>query len=527
MLNYCRITILIFFSLILTLQPYDVEAKKSSVNITTMKLTLDNRTLSIKGLLKDGKRYISADKLSEIYKGKTHWYPVYGKIVMNIEGSKIELTVDRSDIYVDGHQYKLSSKIVFVNNNIWVPVELLQTKFWQQLTKTTVSFDQSSRELSVTTQFDIYEPRIYSTSNKTRCVLEIVKELSYNVILSTTNQIKFSIQNGKPENGTHSVQIDDPVLKEIKIEQQKSSALYTITFSNAKCLDPQFIKEDNLKRLVIDFVPNYLPSAAAAYVKNKSTSNLTVDNTKDNNETNPGVELPEKRAIKKVVIDPGHGGKDAGAVGQNGLMEKDVNLEFAKELSKVLTEQYKYTIILTRDSDTFIPLHERADIANREKADVFISVHCNASFSSKETGFEVYFLSETASDAAAEAVAKLENAVIQLEDAASAKKYEVDKILISLETNIYMNQSSEICGLIKREVEKSVSIIKTNGVKQANFHVLRGTRMPAILLETAYISNSGEEKKLSDRRLRNNIVDAWARGILTYEKRVLQNGTKQ
>jgi len=180
----------------------------------------------------------------------------------------------------------------------------------------------------------------------------------------------------------------------------------------------------------------------------------------------PPVAEAKRPRVRTIVIDPGHGGKDPGAIGRRGTKEKDVVLKIAHKLAKDLHKNLKTRVILTRYHDIFLPLAERTAIANREKADLFISIHCNASLKSRTKGFEVYFLSDKASDEEAQAVANMENAVMALEEK-KEKGNELSSILWSLAMNEFMNESSELCSFVSSEVDRYLRIVENRGVKQA------------------------------------------------------------
>ncbi|MFA5859097.1 MAG: N-acetylmuramoyl-L-alanine amidase [Elusimicrobiota bacterium] len=496
-------------------------------------------TVTLRNITKDGKKYVSIENVASIYKSKVHWYPVSGKVILTINKAKLEFIAGRSDLRIGDNRVKLTSKILFYKSNIWVPLELLDNKYWKQLTNSSIIGKDTGKTLVPEEKFDIYDPRIYSTSDRTKCVFELGKELEYQVIVSTIPGVySFHAKKAKAEGGTHKVVTSDNIIKSLRVLQQKDGAVYQIGFQSATVTELQTVNDDTGRKLLLEFIR--IPAGPVQVVIPSQTQDI-INNTMAQAQQGLGKEsaavaqpkepviqasiaLPQKRVVRKIMIDPGHGGKDCGAIGPKGVFEKDLVLDYSKELAKILKDEYKYEVILTRTTDEFIPLSVRTEMANTEKADIFISVHCNASYSRMDNGFEVYFLSENASDAAAEAVAKLENAVVQLEDPGSLKKFEVDKILCSLETNVYMNQSSELSGIMKREVDNLSWLVRNNGVKQASFFVLRGTRMPAVLLEAAYLSNPAEERKLTERRMKTNMVDAWARAVVTYEKRMSENG---
>jgi N-acetylmuramoyl-L-alanine amidase len=223
-------------------------------------------------------------------------------------------------------------------------------------------------------------------------------------------------------------------------------------------------------------------------------------------------------AIHRIVIDPGHGGKDPGATGPHGTEEKTVNLRLAQELADTLRETYGYEVLLTRMDDTFIPLAERAKLANKYSADLFISLHCNASLSSKLEGFEVYFLSERASDPQADEVARLENAALALEGKDVPAPNRVKEVLRSLVKTANINEASALGSLLDRHMAERLSE-PSLGVKQAAFYVLRGAEMPAVLIETGFLSNSKEERLLQDDAYRKKLIDGIAAGISDYDVR--------
>jgi len=232
-----------------------------------------------------------------------------------------------------------------------------------------------------------------------------------------------------------------------------------------------------------------------------------------------GPDIPDNRTLKntsirKIVIDAGHGGKDHGGTRLFGLKEKELNLSVAKELYSLLKKEKLFDTLLTRDSDVFVPLDERARIANDFKTDIFISVHANACGKRKENGFEIYFMSENASDPWAAEVADYENSVIGLEDG-KGQKDPASILLHSLARNEYMNDGSRLAGLVAVEMGKGTPF-SNRGVKQAAFYVLRGAYAPGILVEMGFMTNSSDQKRLNDKKVRTKIAKAVYKGIMKY-----------
>lgn len=222
-------------------------------------------------------------------------------------------------------------------------------------------------------------------------------------------------------------------------------------------------------------------------------------------------------SISRIVLDAGHGGKDPGAIGQYGLREKDVTLDIVKRLKKHLVSCGIKTV-LTRSDDRFISLWKRADIANREKANFFISIHANAARSKSAKGFEVYYLSEAVDDNA-RAVAASENAALKYEDSSFGNKKPSSTLEATLRDIEYTENRVESIELAKHIVDSAHSRLRTKnrGVKAARFYVLKGAKMPSVLVEVGFISNRQEAKKLKDKSYRERVAKAIASGIINYK----------
>ena len=173
------------------------------------------------------------------------------------------------------------------------------------------------------------------------------------------------------------------------------------------------------------------------------------------------------------------------------------------------------TVFSLKSTVSFLPY---ANIANKNKADLFISVHCNANLNRTASGFEIYFLSEKASDKEAISTETLENSVIALEDKSDEKKTVLQNMLWSLVVNEYINESSELSSFVVAEASGRLKI-PSRGIKQANFYVLRGTQMPSVLVETAYISNYTEEAKLNTSSFQKSAADSIYEGVKKYYAR--------
>lgn len=232
--------------------------------------------------------------------------------------------------------------------------------------------------------------------------------------------------------------------------------------------------------------------------------------------------------LTTVVIDPGHGGKDPGALGHGNGREKTIVLDIAKRLKVLLEKQLKVEVILTRQQDTFVPLHKRAKIAREKGGKIFISLHCNATKNRNANGMEVYFLSQAKTKEAAE-VAKLENAALKYEKddpqfALNGIDSAYQDIALSLLTAQFLKESQDLAADIHNAIAERVPNIQKRGVKQANFHVMRGTmaQMPSVLVELGFITNTQEEKRLKNSSHQKKLAEAVYKGIKTFKLRYEQ-----
>jgi N-acetylmuramoyl-L-alanine amidase len=225
---------------------------------------------------------------------------------------------------------------------------------------------------------------------------------------------------------------------------------------------------------------------------------------------------------RRIVIDPGHGGHDPGAVGLRGLYEKDVVLDIALKLKEILLSNPLNEVILTRETDVFLSLEERTAIANKKNADLFVSIHANASPRRKAKGVETYLLN-WADDEEAMRVAARENAISLNKMKAINRQMQTDVLDIIKSDLMRQNKRDESIKLANYIQKSIVSTLNNNrrdtfdlGIKQALFYVLFGARMPSVLVEVSFISNPEEERLLSSDSYRMQIAEAIAEGLNKY-----------
>jgi N-acetylmuramoyl-L-alanine amidase len=343
--------------------------------------------------------------------------------------------------------------------------------------------------------------RYSSNKSHTRVVIDLNGPVEYTKNrISNPDRLFFDLKNCRiSRKAKSSIPVKDGILKSVRLAQFNKSDV-RVVFDLQKSKNYYAFMLEKPFRLVIDVYAD----------KKRTTAPKKPADIKT---------LEEKvfPKIRTVVIDPGHGGKDPGAIGPRGLREKDIVLSVGKKLGKILEKKYGLKVIYTRKKDIFVPLNDRTEIANSKKADLFISIHTNASKTRKTRGIETYFLNWTNNKEAIRVAArenritvkkmkKLQNELqFILHDLARNNKREESMRLAHSVQNAMVNT-------LKRDYRK----IENLGVKYALFYVLVGAEMPSILAEISFISNREEEKRLSRESYKKRVAEAIAKGIGSY-----------
>lgn len=344
--------------------------------------------------------------------------------------------------------------------------------------------------------------------------IRVVIDLSGNVEftrgrLSDPERLFFDLKNARIMKGMQTnITIDSKVLKTIRIGQFTPDTVRIVFDLETTSYDFKIFSLEDPSRLVIDIISRQ-PKAPDEFKQELKTES----------------EIIPKLLRRTVVIDPGHGGHDPGAVGPGGLYEDDVVLDIALMIREIMQKEYPlYEVILTRDRDVFIPLDKRADIANRSNADIFVSVHANASYNRLARGIETYLLNWT-DDEEAIRVAARENA-ISVERMRQVQS-ELGAILASLAREGKRDESIKLAGHIQQSLVSTIQprypAVADRGVRQALFYVLLDAEMPSALVEVGFISNREEERLLENRAFREKLARSIVSGIHSYFTSVPQH----
>jgi N-acetylmuramoyl-L-alanine amidase len=337
--------------------------------------------------------------------------------------------------------------------------------------------------------------------------LEDVRVRSYpsftRIVVETSSAISHRIESSGPKearvrlvglgSGAHNQEIGDGLIAEVRLDRAGADGVLRVVYEGTAGTLRALTLSDP-PRIVLDIARPVDPGSR------ESREQLT--------------------PLKTIVLDAGHGGHDSGATGPTGLMEKDLVLDVTRRVAKLVEARLGLKVLLTRDSDNFVTLRDRTSYANRQHADLFVSIHANAHREAAADGVETYFLSSEATDSAARQVAALENSAIQLEQPAGRGSGQVDivkAILWDLAQSEFQVESSRLAEVVHDSMTQTLRI-SNRGVKQAGFYVLGGAAMPAILLEIGFVTNPKEERKLKDTKYRDEIARAILAGLAEYKR---------
>lgn len=348
-----------------------------------------------------------------------------------------------------------------------------------------------------------------SSQNYTRITMDLSTEIRFE-----TRVLKEEPSKGLPPriyvdllgarlgmSGSQPIVVEDRLLKQVRVGQFSQDVVRVVLDMSSLAGHKAFLLPDPY-RLVIDIQGQKGGEGLAALEKKRDSA------------PPPKALKPVTPGLRKIVLDPGHGGKDPGAIGVNGILEKDIVLAVAKKLAKRLRAELGIQVVLTREDDSFIPLEDRTAVANAEDADLFISLHVNSSPNPEAKGVETYYLDNTTDEASIRLAAR--------ENSTSRRSIsDLQFILSDLTQNSKLEDSITLAHRLHSSVVSHVGqkrgAVKDLGVKKALFYVLVGARMPSVLVELFFITHKIEGRALARRAYQDTLVEALVEGIKKYQ----------
>ena len=444
----------------------------------------------------DGASYVPADRLASLLKGS--WVAKGKTGTLTVAKRSAQFSRDQSRLTLQGQPLVLESAPRATAKGWLIPMDFLDKGLGRLAPGVTVvrpvvaAAKGSIKRVDMSVQFE--ELRYRSYPSFTRIVVEAGAGLSFLTVPGKT-EIRVRL-SGLVIPALQVEEIGDGLVKEARLEPAGPDGVLKIVLEGPAGEVKTATLQDPF-RVVVDV---YRPR-----------------------ESSPaqGPRAPQGSAppLKLIVLDAGHGGHDQGAKGPGGVLEKDVVLDVTRRAARMIEDGLGIKVVLTRGTDVFVPLRERTNFANKQRADLFVSIHANAHPRAVSEGVETYFLSSEATDNESRQTAAIENGVVQLESPQSRQKTDLLKsILWDMAQSEFQQESSFLAETVLDSMTQSLRLVN-RGVKQAGFYVLGGAAMPAVLIEIGFLTNPKEEKKLASTEHREAIARAIYASLADYKRR--------
>jgi len=476
-------------------------------------------TTYIGGFVELNHIYISIEQLSKSLglstvvlqsSGKLGVYSNYGSLLFTRDNSFVVFSKTGSRLF------QLALPILSANEKLYIPLNYAG-EYFSMLTRGNFSYDAQKTEL-VFSRVDTLTP----------AVADIMGQEKANgaIIQVAMTKLPKNLEAAIGQDNSLYLTLLPAIADTLAVDSLPPSEVYSnvLAIQNPNSVQLVFkLKQNYLSKQI--FVDSAQNSILVALYSEADVKKVVAEEIKKRLED-------EKKNWKLdvVVIDPGHGGKDPGATGVKGTMEKNVTLAIAKDLKKILNQKLpKIKVVLTRDDDEFVELDKRGEIANNASGKLFISIHCNSMPRKPNSmkGLETYFLRPGRTDEAIR-IAAQENAAVKYENDYEKKyqSYDEDNIILTtMAHSAYVKYSEQLAQLIEDDVTSTASL-SDDGVSQAGFYVLVGASMPAVLIETGYLSNKKEERYLKNKAGQSAIARGIANAVVQFKEEYEKNFTQ-
>jgi len=440
--------------------------------------------------------YMSTQDLARSLSSKLFENQERKKLVLYIKGKRIKISGYTSFIMIDDVPYQMTNIALVVSGDLYLPANE-----FIRILKTTVmpgiNFDLTKQFLDIdVVRFNIIGMHVESKSNGTIIKLKTRKPFSERNISSFINKhgwYYITVAGAMVD----TVALDDVATRGVirRVESDQIGETAQIAFK----LGSDVVSHDWYQSLD----PNEIVITLRTPLGKNA---IRIEDVKS------------RWKLDTVILDAGHGGKDPGTLSRFGVKEKDIVLDIAKRIGRLLETTTNIKVVYTREEDVFIPLRRRAEIANENNGKVFISIHANANNNRTIQGFETYLLSPGKSEDAI-MVASRENSVIQMEERKNGYEKLTDEglIMATMAQSTFMKESEDLAAVIQMELDKRLTT-PNRGVKQAGFYVLYGASMPHAYLEVGFLSNPKEEKQLKKATHRQKIAQAVYEAIIYFKE---------
>lgn len=472
----------------------------TAITSLTLRFEKDTAQYSLSAIEQEGVLYVSLAEFSEALGFGRFYNPKNKKMVVRMGNRAVKVSAFNPFLMVQETAKQMPLPAVEIRNELYVPLgiflEILQGDFPYQYT-----FQPEKRMLTLwKIQYNISTYTLEHKKNGLVIRLQTLRTFNSNEVAVALTQ------------GWLHVTVYGGTLDTLAIFSNTSSGIVqkVLSYQFEHSAQISFLLTQQIQEKRVTCFPNRI-EIALWYSER-------VPPVKAEAPVLPDVK--NKWLIDVIVIDPGHGGRDPGAIGPSGTKEKDITLAIATRLKTFLENRLPNTRIeLTRTSDTFVELEKRRQFANGKGAKLFISIHANANRQKSLRGFSTYVLGVAKTKEAIE-VAQKENSIVELEKTsdAYAEFQATEYILNAIAQNMFLKESQDLAREINTAVRRCTNMTLERGVHQAGFLVLLGINMPGVLVEVGYISNPAEERLLKTRAFQQKIAEAICDGIVKFKK---------
>lgn len=473
----------------------------------TVKLQSTGETRQVQGrylLAGSQEMYIPSATAGAILKASRFWQGALRRLDLKIGASSFALTGNSRVVVMDRQDALLPVPVLDHDGDLWLPMVLLESVIGPRVSER-VAWDPASRRLELgSAEHNLTGLRVEQLGRSTAVHIEGRQPLSYRTSSPEPGIIEVKIYGAEANVARVGATTRRGLLHSARCRQHADHAVVTLEVDDLVGRYRTYTAGEG-RDIVVVLEEEQVSAMPAPVPWGRKSVNI---------DQGP-VDVTREISVRTVVLDPGHGGHDVGAVGRQGILEKDVNLDVARELKRYLERESDLKVVLTRDEDTYLELADRAEIANGAKGDLFVSLHCNSWFNDGAHGFETFFLSPAESD--------WSKSVEAAENAAAGEPDDVEFIVWELVQNRFISSSSQLAEVLQQGVVADLDLLD-RGVRQAGFRVLVGAYMPAVLVEMGFLTFAQEERQLGERSYQRRLAQAMGDAIIQYSAQMALAG---
>jgi len=472
-----------------------------------IKVTVAGGYEEIRSLKENNVVYVSLSELAGILGGTIDWEIVGHTVSYRDAGFTFEFLIGSPFFNLNDTTFNMTHGAALDRGQLFVPTATF-LPILDRVTSQNIVWQPNDKKIQIDSDFfNVTDLSVQAKANGLLIDIYLTTPLAYEIFVTEGNWLNVSIRDARINRSRILSRRDSRYMYQLKVHQVENNTGQVSM---------------RLRRNVTDW------SHKIAYNPTRLQISIKDINFQFDTATSRPIIGPDDK-IDVIVVDPGHGGDDYGAIGQNGTREKDVVLDIAKKLAKLIRKDKQLKVVLTRDHDKTLSLEQRARIANDAGADLFVSIHANASPKKRIRGWNVFFLAPALNDSA-RAVEQLENSYFLRESYSDSDGPGVDSeyqdpvasILSEMLMTEFQAESHDLAQMIDREFRRRLDT-PARGIDQAGFFVLNKVFTPSVLIEAAFISNKTEEKKLKDKKYQEKVAKGLYEAIKRFKAKYESN----